>query len=481
MRKLVLTSLLVPASLAVAQQRPAVFDDAVRAMGGEAAIRAATSLTIEATGRNYNFGQGMSPGVPLPRFDVSELRRSTDLTAVRHRHEVTRTAAFTTAVTTPQRIVFGLDGDIAYGVAPNGYAARSVAAVVPGRRQEHFHHPLVLVRAALEPGVEIQAAGTQAGNHVLRIKLSPSDNFQLWLDRQTHLPTRIRSVRYDVNLGDALYETRFDNWASSGSLQLPMRMSSTLGGAVIAEYEGARNSVGTEAIDLTAPEAARGPAPTPAVNVTSEELAPGVWYLAGGTHHSVLVEFDQYLMLIETPQNDARTLAVIAKARELRPNKPLRYAVNTHHHHDHSGGVRAAISEGLTIVTHSGNVAFYRDIARRPHTLQPDALARAPRSPTIVPVGDKRVFQDRARTVELYHVRGSPHTSTMIIAYLPTERMLVQADAYNPPAPNAPPPPSFPFAKNLVENVERLGLRVDRVAALHGRVVPFSEIREASQ
>jgi glyoxylase-like metal-dependent hydrolase (beta-lactamase superfamily II) len=278
-----------------------------------------------------------------------------------------------------------------------------------------------------------------------------------------------------------LYETRFDNWAASGSLQLPGRMTSTLGGAVIAEYEGARNVVGMEAIDLAAPEAARGPAPAPAVNVTSEELAPGVWYLAGGSHHSVLVEFDQYLMLIETPQNDARALAIIAKARELRPGKPLRYAVNTHHHHDHSGGVRAAISEGLTILTHSGNVAFFRDVARRRHTLQPDALARSPKAPTIVPVGAKRVFQDRSRTVELYHLRGNPHTSTMIIAYLPTERLLVQADAYNPPAPNAPPPPSFPFAKNLVENVERLGLRVDRVAALHGRVVPFSEIREASQ
>jgi glyoxylase-like metal-dependent hydrolase (beta-lactamase superfamily II) len=479
MRIYLSSALIFAASSALAQTRPTVFDDAVRAMGGEAAIRAATSLTIEAAGRNYNFGQGLSPTAPLPRFDVSELRRSTDLTGVRHRHEVTRTAAFTTAVTTPQRIVFGLDGDIAYGVPPNGNATRSVAGVVPGRRQEHYHHPLVLVRAALEPGAEIRAAGPQAGHHVLRIKLSPADSFQLWLDRRTHLPARIRSVRYDVNLGDALYETRFDNWAASGSLQLPTRMSSTLGGPVIAEYEGARNVVGAEPIDLAAPEAARGPAPTPAVNVTSEELAPGVWYLAGGSHHSVLVEFDQYLMLIETPQNDARTLAVIAKARELRPNKPLRYAVNTHHHHDHSGGVRAAISEGLTIVTHSGNVAFYRDIARRPHTLQPDALARAPKSPTIVPVGDKRVFQDRARTVELYHVRGSPHTSTMIVAYLPTERMLVQADAYNPPAPNAPPPPSFPFAKNLVENVERLGLRVERVAALHGRVIPFSEIREA--
>lgn len=469
------------AAIAVAQQRPTAFDDAVRTMGGEAAIRAATSLTVEATGRTYNFGQALSPSAPLPRFDVSELRRTTDLTAVRHNQSFTRTAAFVTAVTAPQRLVAGLDGDIAYAVAPNGNATRNPAAVATGRRQEHFHHPLVLVRAALEPGAEIQSAGAQPGHHVLRIKLTPADSFQLWLDRRTHLPARIRSMRYDVNLGDLLYETTFEKWAPSGGLQLPTRQTSRFGGTVVAEYDITSNTVGSDPVDLAAPEGARGPAPAPPVNVTSEELAPGVWYLTGGSHHSVLVELDQSLMLIEIPQNDARTLAVIAKARELVPNKPLRYAVNTHHHHDHSGGVRAAVSEGLTIVTHAGNVAFVRDVARRRHTLQPDALARASKSPTIVSVGAKRVFQGRARTVELHHLRGSPHSSTMIVAYLPAQQILVQADAYSPPAPNAPPPPAFPFAKNLVENVERLGLRVERVAALHGRVVPFSEVREAAQ
>ena len=460
-------------------QRPTVFDDAVRAMGGEQAIRAPSSLTLEGTGRMYNFGQGMSPTAALPRFDVSEVRRTTDLTAVRHRHEITRTAAFVTAVTTPQRIVFGLDGDIAYAVAPNGNATRNQQAVTMSRRQEHFHHPLVLLRAALEPGAEVRAAAAQQGHHVLRIRLAPGDSFQLWLDRRTHLPARIRSVRYDINLGDVIHETRYEGWAAADGLRLPGRQVTRYAGSVIAEYDFARRSASAEPVSLEAPEGARGDPPAPTVNVTSEELAPGVWYLAGQSHHSVLIEFDQYLMLVEVPQNEQRTLAVIAKARELRPDKPLRYAVNSHHHHDHSGGIRAAISEGLTIVTHSGNAAFVRDVAHRPHTLQADALARAPKPPTIISVGDKRVFQDRSRTVELYHVRGNPHTSTMLMAYLPTERMLIEADAYNPPAPNAPPPPAFPFAANLVQNVERLGLRVERVAALHGRVVPFSEIREA--
>jgi glyoxylase-like metal-dependent hydrolase (beta-lactamase superfamily II) len=287
-------------------------------------------------------------------------------------------------------------------------------------------------------------------------------------------------VRYDPMLGDVIHETSYDDWQSHEGLQLPHTQITRYAGAIVAEYDFTRVEVGETADDLAAPNGtSAGPPPSPPVNVTTEELAPGVWYMTGGSHFSVLVEFEQYLMLIETPQSEARTLAVIAKARELRPDKPIRYAVNTHHHYDHAAGVRAAMSQGITIVTHSGNTAFLRDVARRRHTLQPDALASAKRSPRIEGVRSRRVFEDRSRTVELHHLRDSPHSATMLVAYLPTERLLVQADAYNPAAPNASPPPAFPFARNLIENVERLELRVDRVAALHGRVVPFSEIREA--
>src|SRR5712691_5442073 len=197
-----------------------------------------------------------------------------------------------------------------------------------------------------------------------------------------------------------------------------------------------------------------GPAAAPAM-VTVEEVGKGLWYLAGQSNHSILVEFADHLVLIETPQHEVRSAGVIAKAKELRPNKPIKYVVNTHHHFDHSGGIRTAIAEGATIITHEGNKAFIEAMAARPHTMTPDALSKSPKSAVVEVVTDKRVLQDSTRTVEIYHMDGNAHSSTMLMVYFPAERLIVEADVYNPPAANAPPPPAnapppvFPFVANF--------------------------------
>jgi glyoxylase-like metal-dependent hydrolase (beta-lactamase superfamily II) len=173
-------------------------------------------------------------------------------------------------------------------------------------------------------------------------------------------------------------------------------------------------------------------------------------------------------------------LAAIAAARQLRPGKPLTGLVNTHHHFDHSGGIRAAISQDLPIITHEGNRDFYqRIVAARPHTSTRDALAQNPKALRITAVGDKHVLPDAQRPIELYHV-VTPHSGSMLVTYLPAEKILIQADLYNPPNPNATTPPVFPFVKGLVDDVQRRGLQVERVVGIHGRPAPFSELQAAA-
>src|SRR5262249_56057025 len=102
-------------------------------------------------------------------------------------------------------------------------------------------------------------------------------------------------------------------------------------------------------------KAAAVPAPPPQV-VTAEPMGKGIWWLAGsGNHRSVVFEFDDHLVLYEAPLNETRSKAVIDKARTLSP-KPLTHVIISHLHFDHSGGLRVAVAEGLTIITYKENI-----------------------------------------------------------------------------------------------------------------------------
>ena len=85
-----------------------------------------------------------------------------------------------------------------------------------------------------------------------------------------------------------------------------------------------------------------------------------------------------------------------------------------------------------------------------------------------------------ALLVELLHIAGNTHHAGLIMAYLPKEKLLIEADAYTPLPLNAPPPPAAnPFSVNLADNIKRLNLAVDQVLPLHGRIVPLAELHKA--
>ena len=450
-----------------------ILEDASAALGGRERVEAVSTISIEGQGVLGNLGQDMTPEATTQTFTVSDYTQRVDLTAGRSRTARIRTPAFTYfRGQDPQSQEFGLDGEVGYDVAPDGTATRIPSDAARDRRAVVYHHPITSVHAALDPAATLTNARTADGEDLVDVATADAFSFTLAIDAGTKLPSRVTSLAHNANMGDVTLETSFADYEEIDGLLLPTRLTSSTAGYPTAELNVMSQSVNGDVGDLAAPAAVSSAAPVteaPPVNVAVEELADGIWLLAGQSHHSVLVEFSDHLMLFEAP-NEARTLAVIARARELVPDKPLTHLVNSHHHFDHSGGIRAAVSEGLTIVTHAANGQFYRELVDRPRAIAPDALTRNPQPLTLETVEDEMTLEDDAMTVHLYHIEGNPHADSLLMAYFPGERLLVQADAFSPGR------ALQPFAANLLENIERRGLRVTRIAPIHGPVASFDDL-----
>jgi glyoxylase-like metal-dependent hydrolase (beta-lactamase superfamily II) len=473
-RTFVLAAALLASGCAAKSTEQRIVDDAASALGGRNRILAVKTIVLEGEGTNGNLGQDMTMEASGQAFVVTGYKRAIDVLNVRARTEQTRTPNFAYFQgPAPQKQIAGVADGVAYNIAPNGNVTRASNAVAKDRLAEIYHHPLKIVRAALNPDTKLANGRTAGSERVVDVTTTDGLTFTLAVDGTTSLPTRVVSMTDNTNLGDVAIETSFADYQDVSGLKLPTRLAAKTDKYPTATLRVTRQTVDADAGDLSAPAAATAAAPIagpPPATVTAEELAKGVWLLAGQSHHSVLVEFADHLTLIEAPQHDVRALAVIAKARELRPGKPLTEVVNTHHHFDHSGGIRAAIAEGLTVITHKGNAAFIEQAAGRAHTIVPDALAKNPKPVKVMSVDEEKVLADKSMTVNLYHVAGCPHSDTMLMAYLPRERLLVEVDAYSPGA------AVQPYAANLLENIRTRKLQVDRIVPLHGTVAPFSEL-----
>ena len=175
---------------------------------------------------------------------------------------------------------------------------------------------------------------------------------------------------------------------------------------------------------LTVPDAVRN-ATVPPVRVDTERLADGVWLVGGGSHNSVVVEFRDHVAVIEAPLNEERSLAVIEEVMSLVPNKPIRFIVNTHHHWDHLGGLRAYVHEGATVITHESNRPYYQEVLKAgPWLLKPDRFSLYPPEEwsegyIFETVREKYILGDETRMVEISSRSGPESCSGYVDRVFP--------------------------------------------------------------
>ena len=465
-----------------------VIQRAVAAAGGEPALRNVASVSIEFNAATFGLGQEETSRSPA-RATLSYGRFTNDWRGNR-RASVQEQRPIAGGVTRLRQIVAGDIGLNETNGVPAAMAANGVAALLQGMRLQPDR---LLLRALDDPrALSPLAPRLWRGEWMDGVRFAQgADTVSLYFDRLNGLLTVAEQVTDDPILGDRRAVTWYTRWQEvpGSGVKLPRQFDSHTNDRLLSHNVVTAISVNVAlpdslfAIpDSIARRATRAPAvPSPApITVTLVELAPGVWRAEGGTHHSLVIEQNAQLVVVEAPQSNARFRAVLDTLKARFPARPIGLVVNTHHHWDHAGGVRTALAAGLRVATHQRNVAFVRDVAAARKTVAPEALSRRAAAPGIVGVRDSLVIGSGDRRVVLYQLPTS-HVEGMLAAYVPSARLLFASDVLSPPLPPASPTLAQLGSAELLAMVKARGISVDRFAGGHGGVVSWNEVERAAR
>ncbi len=416
------------------------------------------SIRYAGEGSGFTYGQAFKPGARWPKIKVHSEIRTINYETASMRDEITLSRAEPKGgggypPAAQQRNDQFVSGDYAWNQA----AAGPVAG--PRFLTDRVHQLWITPHGALKAAMKNKATLKKGGKGLTAVSFTV----------ESRLP--------DPVLGETTAVTRYSGYRSYGAVKFPSRIQQAQGGFPVLDL-AVKEVQPNAAADIQPPDAVRNAAE----RVTTEKVAEGVWHVAGGSHNSVAIEMKDHVVLVEAPLNDARSGAVFDEVKKLAPGKPIRFVINTHGHFDHAGGLRAAAAEGYTIVTQAGNKSYYERAFATPSRINPDRLAKSGKKAKIRTVGDKLVLSDGSRSIEIRRIAGGAHSDTIVMAYLPKEKLLIEADVFTPLPPSSPPPAQAnPNHLTLVANLKRLKLSADTILPLHGRVVPLADLYAAAK
>lgn len=477
----------------------APLDKAVVAIGGREALDALVHVEIEARGTRWMTLEGAHPEDGAHQISSFTVTGREDVASGRWRLDYAREIPFFGASTMFSEIVDIEHGAVAgtehvFGFPGGAMLSDRLAAT---RKQQRLLNPHVLLRAALAEPARVRDAGLgvlDGGLHHLVEVADAAAPITLWIHQQTGRISKATTLENDYVRSDVAVEALYGTWraADDGTLLFPRDVVLTLAAepAHVEQRTAVRTGValdpavfvlpeGTADAPFVAADAARGernhqfhesfagfglPMDGLQTTIDAELLAPGVYHVRGGSHHSLAIEQSAGVVIVEAPLNEARALAVLDWVDATFAGKPVTHLIATHHHRDHVGAFRTFIARGATLVVGEAAAPFFARAARAPRTIEPDELAAMPANPNIlaVPAGRAITLDDATHPVVVQAI-DTAHSIDMVVPILPRQEIAFDSDLYSPGFPAVP----F-FAAELYRGIAASGQPVSRIAGGHG-------------
>lgn len=468
-----------------AQDARAILDAAAAAAG----TTRLTSLQYTAHGFDFLFGQSYEGGRPWPRFNVPRLTVDIDFAAPGIRDDRVRRQGLNPPMgggnqpIEEQRQIWLASGTFAWNQnGPNANPAgeeRDQRPSIEGRMAQIWLNPHGFLKAAMaaQATAKVMMVG-EARKTVITFTSPTKARFEATLNDQ-NLIERIATWLHSPVIGDTLYEATFRDYRDYGGVKFPTRIIHREGGFSVLDVM-VSDVKPNGATPIEVPANIRNAKP-PAPFVSKPfKIADGLWSIpVNGRDKVFAVEFNDYVIAVEAPQSEEDSTHGVEAIKKLFGNKPIRYVVNTHHHFDHSGGLRTFVAEGATVLTWIGNIPYYQEVWSNPRTIHPDKLTQSRRTPAFEGIVSARTFADGPQEMVIYHYAGNMHSPGMLMVHFPKLRMLIEADSYNPPNNLNTPPNAMPNLVQWYEYVEWLGIEVDTLLPIHNEISPMDHAQRA--
>jgi glyoxylase-like metal-dependent hydrolase (beta-lactamase superfamily II) len=490
-------------------------DKAFVGMGGKESLQNLQNFVLETSGQRYVSGEGYTPDqdVAAHTYDGSVVRYDVKNNRLAIDHKRTVQFLGFNAAQTYRELINGnlgyLDGMESIFGAPGGNLLSDRTAAI--RRQQTLLNPHLLLKEAASNPAIAQNGGPallDGSLHQVLVFNDPVYPLSLYVNAHTGQLSKLVTLENDHLHRDIPVEVHYMGWQSAGSsgLLFPKEVFLAVNGRLLlaetrksvtvnATLEDALFAFPASASPVySAADAQRGtanhqfhmsfagigiPLDGQQLAVQGTELSPGVWFIGGSSHNSLAIEQAQGIVIVEAPLYPERSTAIInwVKSEPSFENKPITHVLATHHHDDHSAGLRGFIAEGAKVVVHESTAGYFREIFRSSSTVVKDPLALKPSAITILPVADGQplTLADATNPVTAYHLETAHARDALLFYVGNAAKVAFSSDLYNPGnggngIGNGP--------KELYKAItETHKLDVATVAGGHGATAPISELQ----